>query len=52
MLVAVNVTVRVPRAGVPEIRPVPLWLSTKVSPLGNVPVMVMVAVGLATVDTV
>ena len=47
-LLAVNVreyVFPVPAEGVPESVAVPLWLSTKVTPLGNVPVSVRVGVG-------
>ena len=41
----------VPEAGIPLRVPVPLWLSTKVTPLGSVPVSVRVGVGVPVVVT-
>lgn len=51
---AVNVreyVLPVPAAGAPERVAVPLWLSTKVTPLGSVPVSVKVGVGVPVVVT-
>lgn len=54
-LLAVNVreyVPAVPEAGVPLSVPVPLWLSTNVTPLGSVPVSVKDGEGKPVVDTV
>ena len=41
-----------PCVGVPESVPVPLWLSTKLTPVGSVPLSEILAVGKAVVVTV
>jgi len=41
----------VPEAGIPLRVPVPLWLSTKVTPLGSAPISVRVGVGVPVVVT-